>query len=493
MSSTIKFVGTESSEPGFSRAPGLPVIKVIGLGGGGGNAVNYMHASHIKGVEYICANTDAQALASSPVETRIQLGGSGLGAGANPERGREATREHIEEIKHALQDADMVFITAGMGGGTGTGSAPVVAEAAREMGILTVGVVSQPFSFERGRRNKVAVEGIEELREHVDSLICIPNDKLMKVLGEDFNLNDAFAHANEVLYDAVNGITEIVTVPGIINVDFEDLRTVMSERGNAMMGMGSASGDERAVKATQRAIANPLLEDIQINGARGILANISSANTLSIGEFHKVGAELDRLIGGDDSTTVIIGTSIDETLGDEVRVMVVATGLDAEGASKADPAKVELNTQAVAKVVEPQTQSVPVQAPAQQAPMAAAESPAMEQVVMPTMQQAQEHMQAHGMMHASQPQTQAVQQEAASSMSQAVVQPVEASMQQAVTTATQQVMSNSTNAAQAQTQAVQQDVAMKRAVGENYPGAATTDKNSEAWLDIPAFLRRQVD
>ncbi|MCF6253955.1 MAG: cell division protein FtsZ [Thiomicrorhabdus sp.] len=317
----MKFVGKETTP---IRTPGMPVIKVIGLGGGGGNAVDYMVRSEVKDVEFICANTDAQALDNSSVSTCIQLGAGGLGAGADPERGKQAAKDDIDQVKEQLKDADMVFITAGMGGGTGTGAAPVVAQAAREMGILTVGVVSRPFSFER--RNKIADQGILDLQEHVDSLIVVPNDKLLKVLGKDFVLAKAFDYANEVLHGGVQGISELVTRPGIINVDFEDLRTVMGERGMAMMGVGYATGDERALKATQKAIANPLLEDITVSGARGLLVNITSGLDFTIGEFNDVGDAIDLVAAPD--ARVIIGTSIDESMNDEIRVTVVATGLD---------------------------------------------------------------------------------------------------------------------------------------------------------------------
>ncbi len=317
----MKFVGKETTP---IRTPGMPVIKVIGLGGGGGNAVNYMVRSEVKDVEFICANTDAQALDSSLDTVCIQLGAGGLGAGADPERGKQAAKDDIDQVKEHLKDADMVFITAGMGGGTGTGAAPVVAQAAREMGILTVGVVSKPFSFER--RNKIADQGILELQEHVDSLIVVPNDKLLKVLGKDFVLAKAFDYANEVLHGGVQGISELVTRPGIINVDFEDLRTVMGERGMAMMGVGYATGDERALKATQKAIANPLLEDISVAGAKGLLVNITSGLDFTLGEFNEVGDAIDLVAASD--ARVIIGTSIDESMNDEIRVTVVATGLN---------------------------------------------------------------------------------------------------------------------------------------------------------------------
>ncbi|MDG6778510.1 cell division protein FtsZ [Thiomicrorhabdus sp. zzn3] len=336
----MKFVGKETTPV---RTPGMPVIKVIGLGGGGGNAVDYMVRSNVEGVEFMCANTDAQALANSSVSTRIQLGAGGLGAGADPERGAEAAREDIDQVKEQLRDADMVFITAGMGGGTGTGSAPIVAQAAREMGILTVGVVSRPFSFER--RQKIADSGIEALAEHVDSLITVPNDKLLKVLGRDFVLAKAFDYANEVLHGAVQGISELVTRPGMINVDFEDLRTVMTERGMAMMGVGHATGEDRAVKAAEKAIANPLLEDISVSGARGLLVNITSGLDFTLGEFNEVGDVIDQVAASD--AKVIIGTSIDETMQDEIRVTVVATGLEEAGEVAKKPEMVKPNLTAV--------------------------------------------------------------------------------------------------------------------------------------------------
>ena len=326
-----------------SDQAGLPSIKVIGLGGGGGNAVDYMERSQVEGVEFVCANTDVQALKNSGVGTCIQLGANGLGAGANPDKGRESAKENIEQVKDALKGADMVFITAGMGGGTGTGAAPVVAQAARDMGILTVGVVSRPFGFER--RAKVAEAGIDELSEHVDSLITVPNDKLLKVLGSDFVLAKAFDYANEVLHGAVQGISELVTRPGMINVDFEDLRTVMSERGVAMMGVGHATGEDRAIKAAEKAIANPLLEDISVAGARGLLVNITSGLDFTLGEFNEVGDVIDQVAS--DEAKVIIGTSIDEAMSDEIRVTVVATGLSEVSDKAGKPEKVTPNLQAV--------------------------------------------------------------------------------------------------------------------------------------------------
>ena len=329
------FVGNETTV----QPAGMPVIKVVGLGGGGGNAVDYMVRSQVEGVEFVVANTDAQALANSLADVRIQLGENGLGAGADPAKGCAAAKENIEQVKETLRGADMVFITAGMGGGTGTGAAPVVAQAAREMGILTVGVVSKPFRFER--RGAIADEGIAELTQHVDSLITVPNDKLLQVLGKDFVLAKAFDYANEVLHGAVQGISELVTRPGLINVDFEDLRTVMSERGMAMMGMGQASGEDRAVKAAQKAIANPLLEEVTVSGARGILVNITSGMDFTLGEFNEVGDLIEEVAA--ENARVIIGTSMDETMTDEIRVTVVATGLERVPQVAEKPKRVELN------------------------------------------------------------------------------------------------------------------------------------------------------
>jgi len=350
----MNFVGKEVTPV---RTPGMPVIKVIGLGGGGGNAVDYMVRSNVKGVEFMCANTDAQALENASVDTCIQLGAGGLGAGADPERGRQAAKDDIDAVKESLKGADMVFITAGMGGGTGTGSAPVVAQAAREMGILTVGVVSKPFGFER--RNHIAESGIAELQEHVDSLITVPNDKLLKVLGRDFVLAKAFDYANEVLFGAVQGISELVTRPGMINVDFEDLRTVMGERGMAMMGVGHATGEDRAIKAAEKAIANPLLEDISVSGARGLLVNITSGLDFTLGEFNEVGDVIDQVAAAD--ARVIIGTSVDESMTDEIRVTVVATGLEAAMNANGKPEVVKPNLQAVKANQEvKQTEAAPV-------------------------------------------------------------------------------------------------------------------------------------
>lgn len=304
------------------------VIKVIGIGGGGGNAVNHMVDSTIDGVDFICANTDAQALKSSRVKTILQLGSAitkGLGAGANPEVGRQAALEDRERIAETLAGADMVFITVGMGGGTGTGAAPVVAEVAKELGILTVAVVTKPFPFEGSKRRRVAEAGIAELAQHVDSLITIPNEKLLAVLGKDMTLLGAFKSANDVLLNAIRGISELITRPGLINVDFADVKTVMSEMGVAMMGTGAAVGEERAREAAEAAIRCPLLEDIDLAGARGILVNITAGSSLTMGEFHEVGNTVQDFTDGD--ATVVVGTVIDPDLEDELRVTVVATGL----------------------------------------------------------------------------------------------------------------------------------------------------------------------
>ena len=310
------------------NVPQSAVIKVIGVGGGGGNAVKHMIDSNVDGVEFICANTDAQALADVASRTVLQLGGEitkGLGAGANPLVGRHSALEDRERIAEVLQGADMVFITAGMGGGTGTGGAPVVAEVARELGILTVAVVTKPFPFEGKKRMAIAEEGLEALGEHVDSLITIPNERLLPVLGKSTSLLDAFKAANDVLLGAVQGIADLIIHPGIINVDFADVRTVMSEMGMAMMGTGRSAGEGRACEAAEAAINSPLLDDINLNGARGILVNITAGRDLGLGEFADVGNTVEEIASPD--ATVVIGTAIDDTLGDEVRVTIVATGL----------------------------------------------------------------------------------------------------------------------------------------------------------------------
>ncbi|NVJ65599.1 MAG: cell division protein FtsZ [Gammaproteobacteria bacterium] len=306
------------------------VIKVVGVGGGGGNAVEHMVQANIDGVEFICANTDAQALQASSAKTSIQIGQNitrGLGAGANPEVGRQSAMEDREIIMEALQGSDMVFITAGMGGGTGTGAAPVIAEIAKEMGILTVAVVTKPFKFERKKRMMLAEQGIDELRSVVDSLIIIPNDKLVAQFA-GLRLTEAFASANSVLHGAVQGIAELITCPGLINVDFADVRTVMAEQGQAMMGTGIASGEGRAQIAADMAVASPLLEDVDLSGARGILVNITANEDFTIDEFSEV-CEVIEDIAHEDAT-VVVGTAIDSNMGDEIRVTVVATGLGQE-------------------------------------------------------------------------------------------------------------------------------------------------------------------
>ena len=304
------------------------VIKVIGVGGGGGNAVQHMANSNIDGVDFICANTDSQALKSTDVKTVLQLGNNitqGLGAGSNPVVGREAALEDQDRIHEAISGADMLFITAGMGGGTGTGAAPVVAEVAEELGILTVAVVTKPFPFEGKKRMQIADAGIEELVKHVDSLITIPNEKLLAVLGRETNLLEAFKSANDVLHGAVQGIAELITCPGLINVDFADVRTVMSEMGMAMMGSGTSTGAERAHESAESAISSPLLEDVNIAGAKGILVNVTASTSLSIGEFDEIGNHIKGLAS--DEATVVVGTVIDESMGDDLRVTLVATGI----------------------------------------------------------------------------------------------------------------------------------------------------------------------
>ena len=317
-------------------------IKVIGVGGGGGNAVHHMINNQVEGVEFVCANTDAQALHNLKAKTILQMGSNitkGLGAGANPEIGRQAALEDRDEIAEILSGSDMVFITAGMGGGTGTGAAPIVAEVAREMGILTVAIVTRPFPFEGKKRSKIAEEGIQLLSEHVDSLITIPNEKLLDVLGKEATLLEAFKAANDVLLGAVKGIADLIMNPGMINVDFADVKTVMSEMGMAMMGTGSAVGADRAREAAEAAIRSPLLEDVNLQGARGILVNITAGENLSLGEFSEVGDTIEEFAS--DDATVVVGTVIDPSLENEMRVTVVATGL---GDKHAKPTKVVDNT-----------------------------------------------------------------------------------------------------------------------------------------------------
>jgi len=353
------------------------VIKVIGVGGGGGNAVEHMVSQTIEGVEFTTANTDSQALRNSSANVTLQLGTDvtkGLGAGANPEIGRRAAEEDRETIKQTLQGSDMVFIAAGMGGGTGTGAAPVVAEVAKEMGILTVAVVTKPFPFEGKKRMNYADQGIEFLAKNVDSLITIPNEKLLKVLGPGTSLLDAFKAANNVLLGAVQGIAELITRPGLINVDFADVRTVMSEMGTAMMGSGIASGPDRAEEAAEAAISSPLLEDVDLAGARGILVNITAGMDISIDEFETVGNAVKAFAS--ENATVVVGAVIDPEMTDELRVTVVATGIGAE--RKPDITLVNPMPQGESQVVgsdyvaTPQAESVAVAMPetnAQAAPV----------------------------------------------------------------------------------------------------------------------------
>ena len=325
------------------NVPPNAVIKVIGVGGGGGNAVQHMINNQVEGVEFICANTDAQALGNLKAKTILQMGSNitkGLGAGANPEIGRQAALEDRDQIADILSGADMVFITAGMGGGTGTGAAPIVAEVARELDILTVAVVTRPFPFEGKKRASIASEGIQLLSDSVDSLITIPNEKLLDVLGKEATLLEAFKAANDVLLGAVKGIADLIMNPGMINVDFADVKTVMSEMGMAMMGTGSATGAERAREAAESAIRSPLLEDVNLQGARGILVNITAGENLSLGEFSEVGDTIEEFAS--DDATVVVGTVIDPSLDEEMRVTVVATGL---GGEHQRPTKVVDNTE----------------------------------------------------------------------------------------------------------------------------------------------------
>ena len=316
------------------------VIKVIGVGGGGGNAVSHMVNTGIEGVDFVCANTDAQALNTTRVKTALQIGCNitkGLGAGADPDIGRQAAMEDRDRIVEVIEGADMLFITAGMGGGTGTGAAPVVAQVAKELGILTVAVVTKPFELEGSKRMTIADHGIAELGKYVDSLITIPNEKLLAVLGSDTTLIDAFQSANEVLQGAVQGIAELITTPGTMNVDFADVRTVMSEMGMAMMGSGVSSGEGRAREAAEAAISSPLLEDVNLSGANGILVNVTSDLNLTIGEFSEIGDTIKEFAASD--ATVIIGSALDQSMQDEVRVTVVATGLG-KNVSQSSPMRI---------------------------------------------------------------------------------------------------------------------------------------------------------
>ena len=334
------------------------VIKVIGVGGGGGNAVSHMVNTGIEGVDFVCANTDAQALNTARVKTALQIGCNitkGLGAGADPDIGRQAAMEDRDRIVEVIEGADMLFITAGMGGGTGTGAAPVVAQVAKELGILTVAVVTKPFELEGSKRMTIADHGIAELSKYVDSLITIPNEKLLAVLGSDTTLIDAFQAANEVLQGAVQGIAELITTPGTMNVDFADVRTVMSEMGMAMMGSGVSSGEGRAREAAEAAISSPLLEDVNLSGANGILVNVTSDLNLTIGEFSEIGDTIKEFAASD--ATVIIGSALDQSMKDEVRVTVVATGLG-KHASQSSPMRIIKKDNADNKDVPPDYDSL---------------------------------------------------------------------------------------------------------------------------------------
>ena len=317
------------------------IIKVIGIGGGGGNAVSHMVDTGIEGVDFICANTDSQALKGSRVRTSLQIGCNitkGLGAGADPDVGRQAAMEDRDRILEVVEGADMLFITAGMGGGTGTGAAPIVAQVAKELGILTVAVVTKPFLMEGSKRRLIAEHGIGELGKYVDSLITIPNEKLLTVLGRETTLLDAFRSANQVLQGAVQGIAELITCPGLINVDFADVRTVMAEMGMAMMGSGVSSGEDRAREAAESAVSSPLLEDINLSGANGILVNVTAGMDLSIGEFQEVGNTIKEFAS--ENATVVVGTVIDPDMTDKIRVTVVATGLGQQAANAESPMRI---------------------------------------------------------------------------------------------------------------------------------------------------------
>lgn len=306
-------------------------IKVIGVGGAGGNAVNNMISAGLKGVQFIVANTDAQALSDSKADTKIQLGPQltqGLGAGANPDIGREAARENIDEIREALQGSHMVFITAGFGGGTGTGAAPIIAEICKELGILTVAVASKPFSFEGKKKEQQALAGLEELRGITDTVITIPNDRLRGIAPKGAKMLDMFIKADEILHHSVKGISDLIMVPGLVNLDFADVKTIMSKAGNALMGIGFASGENRAIEAAEKAISHPLLEDISISGAKGVLLNITSSSDLTLDEMTEACDRIYEEVG--DDAEIIWGQTIDDTLGDELRITVVATGINTE-------------------------------------------------------------------------------------------------------------------------------------------------------------------
>ena len=325
------------------------VIKVVGVGGGGGNAVTHMVNSGIEGVDFICINTDSQALKHSKVKMSLQIGQNitkGLGAGADPEVGRQAAMEDRDRIVDLIDGSDMIFITAGMGGGTGTGAAPVVAQVAKELGILTVAVVTKPFEMEGNKRLSLADQGIAELGKHVDSLITIPNQKLLTVLGGDTTLLDAFRSANQVLQGAVQGIAELITRPGLINVDFADVRTVMAETGMAMMGSGAATGENRARAAAEAAISSPLLEDVNLSGAHGLLINVTAGMDLRTSEFHVVGDTVKQYASED--ATVVVGYVIDPEMTDQIRVTVVATGIGRQAALRAVPSGSQPKVEVVA-------------------------------------------------------------------------------------------------------------------------------------------------
>src|SRR5688572_29439518 len=314
-------------------------IKVIGVGGGGGNAVEHMISQGVQGVEFICANTDAQALHRSSAGALVQLGKTGLGAGSKPEMGRISAEDAVDQIKATIAGAHMLFITAGMGGGTGTGAAPVIARVAKEMGILTVGVVTKPFEFEGKRRGKQADDGVAELEANVDSLIVVLNEKLLEVMGDDVTQEEAFGHANDVLRNAVGGISDIIHIPGLVNVDFEDVKTVMSEPGKAMMGTATAGGPDRANKAAEAAVACPLLEGIDLSGARGVLVLIAAnRNTFKLSESRNAMNCIRRYAA--DDAHVIYGTAYDDSLGDQLRVTVIATGLSAQARRQQAPISV---------------------------------------------------------------------------------------------------------------------------------------------------------
>jgi cell division protein FtsZ len=352
---------TDKNEPGAR-------IKVIGVGGGGGNAINTMVAARLEGVEFIATNTDVQALAANKAALKIQLGKAasrGLGAGANPDRGREAALEAREVIAEALAGADMVFVTAGMGGGTGTGGAPIVADVAKQSGALTVGVVTKPFLFEGNKRRKQAEQGLAELKAAVDTLIVIPNQRLISVAGENVSLADAFKRADEVLLHAVQGISDIITVHGLVNVDFADVRTIMSEQGMALMGTGRASGERRAIEAMQAAISSPLLEDISLDGATGLLVNITGGPSLTLYEVNE--AVTMAQTAADADANIIFGSVVDERMGDEVKITVIATGF----AQKEAP--IRLVQRAQVQVPMPMTpRTVPAPAPVAAAPVVVA-------------------------------------------------------------------------------------------------------------------------